>query len=109
MSDVNNVITLGIGTPGEIPRFLTFGLGGFGVAPTFTGLTAFGTDAQRRIEALDVHAREGSYLPSLVTLPDGSGYWLFADGTRIMWGSGNVGTAGDVKRRLDTLKVKRNG
>lgn len=93
---------------------------------TFTGLTGFGLDAkrrvealdvdreidvsaQRRIEALDVPYREGAYMPSLITLPDGGGYWLFGDGSRIMWGSGNTGTGGTVKRRIETLKVKRNG
>ena len=93
---------------------------------TFTGLSGFGVDtkrriealdvereigvdSQRRIEALDVKEREAMYTPSLITLPDGSGYWLFGDGSRIMWGSGNTGTGGKAKRRLETLKVKRNG
>lgn len=78
-------------------------------AIVYSGLSIFGMDARRRIEALDVPQREGAYLPSLITLPDGSGYWLFGDGSRIMWGSGNTGTGGKAKRRLETLKVKRNG
>jgi hypothetical protein len=92
----------------------------------FTGLSGFGTnakrrlealdaqreietDAPRRLEALDAQEREAMYTPSLITLPDGTGYWLFGDGSRIMWGSGVTGTGGEVKRRLETLKVKRDG
>lgn len=103
---IADMITLGIG-PGSDITALT--LTGLDVSIVFTGLTAFGVDSQRRIEALDVPQREGAYLPSLITLPDGSGYWLFGDGSRIMWGSGNTGTGGKAKRRLETLKVKRNG
>ena len=34
MADINQVITLGIGTPSGIPEFLTFGLQIAGVRPT---------------------------------------------------------------------------
>ena len=69
----------------------------------FTGLLP--VSARRRIEALDAQAREAMYIPSLITLPDGTGYWLFGDDTRIMWGAGDTGTAGQVKRR-GSLRVK---
>lgn len=79
-----------------------------GTAPVvFTGL--LGVNARRQVEALDVQAREAMYIPSLITLPDGSGYLLFGDGSRVMWGAGDTGTAGQVQRRLGGLTVKRQG
>jgi len=103
---IADMITLGIGPESDITALTLTGLD---VSIVFTGLATFGVDSKRRIEALDVQEREAMYTPSLITLPDGSGYWLFGDGSRIMWGSGNTGTGGAVKRRLETLKVKRNG
>lgn len=103
---IADMITLGIGPESDIT---TLTLTGLETSIVFSGLTAFGVNTQRRIEALDVREREAMYTPSLITLPDGTGYWLFGDGSRIMWGSGNTGTGGKAKRRLETLKVKRNG
>jgi hypothetical protein len=104
MSDVNRVITLGIGPASTIEALV---LSGLNTSLVYSGLSIFGMTATRRIEALDAPLRAGAYIPSLITLPDGSGYWLFADGSRVMWGSGDTGEHGDVKRRIETLKVKR--
>ena len=78
-------------------------------APVYTGLGVFGVDTRRRVEALDVRTREAVYTPALITLEDGTGYWLFEDGTRIVWEPGDTGTAGQVKKRLGNLQVKRDG
>lgn len=101
MADVNHVITLGIGTPGDVTHFVLTGLS---PAIVYTGVLH--TNSRRRIEAMDVQQRAGAYIPSLITLPDGSGYWLFGDGSRIMWGSGDTGEHGEVKRRIEDLTVK---
>ena len=63
-------------------------------------------DTRRRVEALDVRLREAVYTPALITLEDGSGYWLFEDGTRIVWEPGDTGTAGQVRRRIGNLRVR---
>lgn len=103
---IADMITLGIGPESDIT---TLTLTGLDVSIVFTGLTAFAVDSQRRIEALDVQTREAMYIPGLVLLPDGSGYLLSGDGERVMHGEGRTGQTGVVKRRLETLKVKRNG
>lgn len=50
MTDINHIITLGIGEPGDIEHFILFGLNG---SIVFTGL--LGTDVRRRVEALDIN------------------------------------------------------
>lgn len=92
------------------------GLAAFGVdsrrrieALDVPGKTLSGMSVRRRIEALDVRTREAVYTPALITLEDGTGYWLFEDGTRIVWEPGDTGTAGQVKKRLGNLQVKRDG
>ena len=75
-------------------------------APVYTGLGVFGVDTRRRVEALDVRLREAVYTPALITLEDGTGYWLFEDGTRIVWEPGDTGTAGQVRRRIGNLRVR---
>lgn len=108
MSDVNRVITLGIGPGSDIAGFVLTGLNPQ-TAVVFTGLAAFGMTAKARTPALDVQDRIGAYIPSLIPTEDGAGYLLFEDDTRIVWETGDTGEHGKVKRRLGNLTVKRNG
>lgn len=106
MTDVNRVITLGIGPGSDLAGFLTVGLN---INPTFTGVMTNAT-ARRRLSALEVDTRQTVYLPSRIPLEDGTPYyWTFEDDTYIMWEAGDVGAGRDVKRRLGNMKVKRNG
>lgn len=104
MTDINHVITLGIGEPGDIEHFILLGLNG---SIVFTGLRR--ADVKRRVEALDAQEREAMYLPSRVILEDDAGWLLFEDGNYVMWETGDAGTAGEVKRRIENLDVNRNG
>lgn len=104
MSDITRITTLGIGPAGTIDGFILVGLN---PAIVFSGLRK--ATAKRDMSALDVATREAIYSPELMTLEDGSGYWLFEDGTRIMFEAGNENEPGEVKRYMGVTKVKRNG
>ena len=124
MSDVNRVITLGVGPGSDIPGFVLTGLN-VTSAVVFTGLTAFrvdsrrriealdvqsrltGLEARRRIEALDAQARVGIYaVDTFIGWPDGQ-YVGFGDDTGIGWADLSGDNAGQVPNRLETLKVNR--
>ena len=48
----------------------------------------------------------GVYMPSLMTLEDESaGYWLFEDGSRVMWEAGDVSTPLKLSRRKLALSL----
>lgn len=55
MADINHIITLGIGTPGAIPEFLTFGLQ---IAPVGEGTVLSGDVAIRITATADATIRQ---------------------------------------------------
>ena len=76
-------------------------------AIVFDGL--LGVGIRRRAMGLDVRPRAGIYYPARILLPDGRGYWLFGDGSHIMWAEGDQGDPVGAQRHIDGAKVKRDG
>lgn len=62
--------------------------------------------AQRRSFALTATELAGVYLPALAVLEDNSGYWLFEDGSRVMFEPGDEGAPLTVRERSFTLTGK---
>lgn len=72
MADINQVITLGIGTPGAISEFLTFGLQ-IGTARTSIMFSLL-TDARDRIQNLNLTGVTSSNIVVLTTPEDAERY-----------------------------------